>query len=57
MGTDYETVEPQCSAAEAVNIMAEKRVGCLLVVSEGKLLGIITESDILQVAKMTGRFE
>jgi CBS domain-containing protein len=56
MTTEFETVEPECSTAEAVNIMAEKRVGCLLVVSEKKLLGIVTEGDILQVAKMTGRF-
>ncbi|MEM9022160.1 MAG: CBS domain-containing protein, partial [Bacteroidota bacterium] len=43
--------------ADAVNLMADHRVGCLPVVSDGKLVGIVTESDIVQVAKMTCRFE
>ncbi len=57
MSKEYVTVEPQCSTAEAVNLMAENRVGCLLVVQDKKLMGTVTQEDIMQVAKMTGRFE
>ena len=40
------TVGPKTSVAEVARIMAEKRVGCVLVVDrEGKLCGIVTQSD------------
>lgn len=52
------TVTPDTSTSEAVNLMAEKAVGCLPVVTEDKkLLGIVTERSIVLVAKMTCRFD
>lgn len=54
---DYQQVNPEMSTADAVDIMARERTGVLMVTRNKKLLGIVTESDIIQVAKMTGRFK
>jgi len=42
------TVEPSATIAEAVNLMFESRVGALPVVDESRVVGILTNSDILQ---------
>lgn len=42
------TVSPDFDAKEAVKIMLEKKIGCLPVVEEDKLVGLITETDILK---------
>ena len=42
------TVKPQTSLREAIKILAEKRISGLLVVDEeGKLLGILSETDLM----------
>lgn len=41
------TVPPATPIEEAALIMREKKIGCLPVVEEGKLVGILTETDIL----------
>lgn len=38
---------PDMSAADAAVVMRERRVGCLPVVDAGRLLGIVTRSDLL----------
>ena len=35
--------------------MLEKKVGCLPVVADGKLLGIVTESDFVEAAASAAR--
>jgi CBS domain-containing protein len=40
-------VEPQTPVLEAVTLMQEQRVGCVLVVRAAKLKGIFTERDVL----------
>ena len=45
-------VSPQVSVQEAAGLMVEKQIGCLPVVDEEKLVGIVTETDIL---KLVGR--
>jgi CBS domain-containing protein len=40
-------VEPQMPALEAIALMKEHRVGCVLVTRNGKLKGIFTERDVL----------
>jgi CBS domain-containing protein len=46
-------VEPQVPVLEAVALMQEARVGCLLVVLAGRLNGIFTERDVL--SQVVGR--
>ncbi|MEM7309395.1 MAG: CBS domain-containing protein [Planctomycetota bacterium] len=50
MRTDPVTVGPDCSSREAIELMRTNRVGCLPVVEDGKLVGIVTETDFIQVA-------
>src|SRR5262249_43496023 len=38
---------PSASVREAIRIMREHRIGCVLVVEEERLVGIITERDLL----------
>ena len=40
-------VEPQVPVLEAIALMQEARVGCVLVVLGGRLMGIFTERDVL----------
>jgi acetoin utilization protein AcuB len=48
MSTDVLTVEPETSVTDAVALMRAERVGSLPVVSDGRLVGIITETDMLR---------
>jgi len=41
------TVSSNVSVHEAVKLMNEKRIGCLVVVDYGQITGILTERDIL----------
>ncbi|MBR9974347.1 MAG: CBS domain-containing protein [Bacteroidetes bacterium] len=42
------TVELDTPVFDAINLMQTKRIGCVLVTSHGKLLGIFTERDVLK---------
>jgi len=42
------TISPESSIEEAGKVMLEKKIGCLPVVEEGNLIGLITETDILR---------
>jgi CBS domain-containing protein len=44
------SVGPECSTLRAVDLMREHRVGCLPVLREGRLAGIVTERDFLRIA-------
>lgn len=50
MKRDVVTTTPDTSALEAIALMRRQRIGCLPVVQEGKLVGIVTEADFLSVA-------
>ena len=41
------SLPPSATVADAVRMMREHRVGCLLVVASDRLVGIITERDLL----------
>ena len=41
------TISPTAPIEEAAIVMREKKIGCLPVVEEGRLVGILTETDIL----------
>ena len=46
------TIAPDRTIKEAAQLMVEKQIGCLPVTENGKLIGMVTETDILkQVAK------
>ncbi|TAD98654.1 MAG: CBS domain-containing protein [Bacteroidetes bacterium] len=43
------TVSPQATVTEAMNLMRNNMVGCLPVVSNGRLVGTITEANFLNI--------
>ncbi len=49
MLTNPITIEPERSISEAISLMQSHEIGCLPVVSNGKLLGIVTEQDYMKV--------
>jgi CBS domain-containing protein len=44
------TVAPETTTLEAIRLLREHRITCLPVVKNGKLVGIVTERDILPIA-------
>ena len=42
------TVEPKTDIKEAAHLMVERKVGCLPVLSEGSLVGLVTTTDVLR---------
>lgn len=47
------TTEPETLLAQAAAIMFEGRVGSLAVVQKGRLVGIVTERDVLRALALT----
>ena len=41
------SIEPTASVREAARVMAERKIGCLPIVETGRLVGIVTETDLL----------
>ncbi|MBX3272895.1 MAG: CBS domain-containing protein [Sandaracinaceae bacterium] len=50
MTADVRTVSPETPADEAAMILVDTKFGCLPVVNEGTLVGIVTEADFLRWA-------
>lgn len=49
MSKNVVTINPDATIEEAAQVMIDKKVGCLPVVKEkDKLIGLITETDVLQ---------
>jgi CBS domain-containing protein len=48
MHTTIETVASERTVLEAAQIMAEKRIGSLLVLEAGEMVGIMTETDVVR---------
>lgn len=52
------TTDPGIRITDAARLMLERKVGCLPVIEDGRLVGILTETDILryvaQIAEKTG---
>jgi CBS domain-containing protein len=42
------TVEPETDIKEAAHLMADHKVGCLPVLKEGSLVGLVTTTDVLR---------
>jgi len=47
-GSDYFSIAPEITVKEAMESIADKKIGALLVISNEKLVGIITERDIFR---------
>jgi CBS domain-containing protein len=41
-------IDPDASVEEAALVMAERKIGCLPVVEGGRLVGMLTETDVLR---------
>jgi len=51
MSTDLVTVSPETPALTAIEQMVTHRVSCLPVVRDGRLVGIISERDLIAVTR------
>ena len=49
MIADPISILPQTTILEAMRLMQEKQIGCLPVVENDELIGMITEVDFLQI--------
>ena len=49
-------VDPEATIYDAIAVMAEKSIGALVVLSEGKLVGIVSERDYARKVILQGRF-
>jgi CBS domain-containing protein len=54
-GSEIWSVPPEATVFEAIKIMADKNIGALLVMSGGKLAGIITERDYTRKVMLQGK--
>jgi CBS domain-containing protein len=54
-GRDIWSAQPDARVYDAIEMMADKHVGALLVMSEGKLLGIISERDYARKVILQGK--
>ena len=50
MTTEVITTKPDTPLAEAASLMIERKIGCLPVVENGRLVGILTEGDFVAIA-------
>ena len=49
MKTDVTTVDPEEDVCTAITMLLENKYGCLPVVTDGKLVGIVTEADFMKL--------
>ncbi len=49
MSEDLTTVGPDAPLEEAASLLVVKKIGCLPVVEQGRLVGIVTKTDLLAV--------
>lgn len=52
---EVSSIEPDAYAYNALEIMADKDIGALLVIEEGKLIGIFSERDYARKVILKGR--
>ena len=54
-GCNLWSVDPEATIYDAIAVMAEKSIGALVVISEGKLVGIVSERDYARKVILQGR--
>src|SRR3979411_2447958 len=55
-GHQIQSVEPNAKLSAAIKMLGERRIGAVLVMSEGRIEGILSERDIVRVVS-EGRME
>jgi CBS domain-containing membrane protein len=48
------TVSPETSIKDAAHLLADKKIGCVPVVSDGAIIGLVTTTDILRYVERLG---
>jgi CBS domain-containing protein len=54
-GTDAWSISPEATVFDAIQLMAEKNVGAVLVTEHGKLVGIVSERDYTRKVVLRGK--
>jgi CBS domain-containing protein len=54
-GPEVWSIDPEASVFDALALMAEKRIGALLVMSQEKLAGVISERDYARKVVLKGK--
>ncbi len=54
MATEVVTIRPDASLAYAARLLTERKIGCLPVVENGRLVGILTEGDFVALIARGG---
>lgn len=54
-GSDVWSVAPASSVYDAITLMAEKEVGALMVLADGKPVGLVSERDYARKVMLAGR--
>jgi CBS domain-containing protein len=49
MSKDVVTISPFAPLQQAARLMLERKIGCLIAAEEGRLVGILTESDFVKM--------
>jgi CBS domain-containing protein len=55
MTTEVATTSPETLLVEAAKILTERKIGCLPVVEQGRLVGILTEGDFVAMIAHGGK--
>ncbi|MCP4201312.1 MAG: CBS domain-containing protein [bacterium] len=54
-GSDIWSIGPEATVFEALELLAEKKIGAVVVVEEGRLIGILSERDYARKVVLLGR--
>ncbi len=49
MKPDVATTTPETALRDAASVMLERKIGCLVVPTAGKVVGILTEADLVRL--------
>ena len=54
-GEEIYSIEPEASVLEALKLMADRNIGAILVLAEGRVEGILSERDCVRRLELHGR--